>query len=105
MLSRHFVLSVLVVLVVAFFILSMSHTVFADVTQADAESAIVAAQGKLVVCYQAVVNASNAGANVTGLLLVLDEAGENLSRANLAYSMGDFGSAQSYAIQSLNLLV
>jgi uncharacterized Tic20 family protein len=105
MLSRNFILSVLLVLVVAFSVLNTPHTVFADATEADAESAIVAADGKLVVCYQAVVNASDAGANVTGLLLVLDEAGGNLSRANLAFRMGNFSSAQSYALQSLNLLV
>ncbi len=95
----------LIVLVVVLSVLSRSPSVFAETTEADAQSAIGAAQGKLVVCYQAVANASSAGANVTGLLLVLDQSGGNLSRADLAYNMGNFSSAQSYAVQSLNLLV
>lgn len=105
MLSRKFVVSALIVLVVAFSVLNVPVRVFADVSETDARSAIVAAQDKLVVCYQAVANASGAGANVTGLIQVLDQAGGNLSRADLAYNMGSFSSAQSYAVQSLNLLV
>ena len=94
-----------IVLVLTFSVLSRSPGVFADATGADAHSAIVAAQGNLTVCYQAVANASSAGANVTSLLLVLDQAGGNLSRADLAYSTGNFSYAESYALQSLNLLV
>lgn len=102
---RILVLSVLVFLVLAFSVLSRSPSVFAEATEANARSAIVAAQGRLVVCYQAVANASSAGANVTGLLLVLDQSNGNLYRADLAYKTGDFGSALTYAEQSLNLLV
>ena len=105
MLSKNFALSTLVVLLVAFSILNIPHSVFADTAETDARSAIVAAQRKLVVCYQAVTNISDAGANVTGLILVLNQAGGDLSRADLAYDMGDFSSEQSYAVQSLNLLV
>ena len=68
-------------------------------------SAIASVQEELTVCYRAVVNASSAGANVTSLLRVLDQAGGNLSLADLAYSTGDNASAQTYAKQSLNLLV
>jgi hypothetical protein len=105
LLSRKFVAATFVVLVAVFSILSMPVSVRADVTSADAKNAIVAAQGKLVTCYQAVANASDAGANVTGLIQVLNQAGGNLSRADLEYKMGNFSSAQTYADQSLNLLV
>lgn len=104
-LSWKFVVSLLVALVVTFSILSLPVVVFAEATKAEAKSAIDAAQGELVVCYEAVANASAAGANISGLILVLDQAGGNLSRADLAYKMGDFSSAQSNAVQSLNLLV
>ena len=67
--------------------------------------AIAEAQQELTVCYQAVANASSAGANVAGLLRVLDQAGENLSQADLAYGIGDNASALIYANQCLNLLI
>jgi hypothetical protein len=105
MVSGKFAILALVFLVVSFSVLSMPSVVLAETTQAQAQSAIAAAQEQLIVCYQAVANASNAGANVTSLLLVLDQAGGNLSRADLAYDVGDNASAQSYAEQSLNLLV
>ena len=63
----------------------------------DASLVISAAEGKVVVCYEAVSAAQEAGANVSGLLSVLDEAGWFLSRAKLAYSQGDFDSAVAYA--------
>jgi hypothetical protein len=83
----------------------MPSAVHAETTQAEAQSDIAAAQKELIVCYQAVTNASNAGANVTSLLLVLDQAGGNLSRADFAYATGDNASALHYANQSLNLLL
>jgi len=69
-------------------------------SESDARSAIVAAEERIVVCYQAVVEADGAGANVSGLLAVLNEAGWFLSRAKLAYNMGDFESARNFAVQS-----
>lgn len=76
----------------------------ADVSDVDAKSLIDQAQMNLIACYQAVEDASKAGANVVGLIPVLNQAGETLSRADAAYSNGDFGSAQGYANQTLNLL-
>ena len=105
MLGRKFVAVTLLAIFAAFCVLSMPICSCELVTQGDAMSAIVAAQSRLSVCYRAVANASDAGANVTGLIQVLDQAGGNLSRANLAYNMGDYASAQSYAVQSLSLLV
>lgn len=104
-LSSKFVVWLLVVSVVAFCILSVPTVALVEATEAEAKSAIDAAQEELVVCYEAIANASGAGANVSDLILVLDLAGGNLSKADLAYKTGDFASAQSYAVQSLNLLV
>jgi hypothetical protein len=105
MLSTRFVILSLVVLVVSLSVLSTPFTVLAETTQGEAQSAIAAAQRELIICYKAVANASSAGANVTALIQVLDEAGGNLSLADLAYKNGDNASAQSYAVESLNLLV
>jgi hypothetical protein len=69
-------------------------------TEADAESAIVAAENRIADCYRTALDAEKAGANVTSLLSTLNEAGELLSKANLVYSMGDFDSAHDFAVQS-----
>jgi hypothetical protein len=103
--SRGFVvLALLFSLIISLSALSMPSAVLAETAQAEAKSAIVAAQNELITCYQAVANASSAGANVTSLIQVLDQAGGNLSRADLAYKTGDNAAAQAYANQSLNLL-
>jgi hypothetical protein len=70
------------------------------VDETDARSSIAAAQERILVCYRAVADADEAGADTTALLSVLSEAGELLSRANLAYKMGDFDSALDFANQS-----
>lgn len=88
-----------VVSMLAFFALSASGYVF-GFTEADARSAIVAAENRVVDCYTAVLDAEEAGANVTGLLRVLNEAGELLSWAKLTYSAGDFDSALDFAVRS-----
>ena len=69
------------------------------VDEADARSAIAAVEERIVVCYQAVADADGAGANVTALLAVLDEAGLLLSRANL-YRMKNSSLAFDFAVQS-----
>jgi len=69
-------------------------------TEADARLAIVAAENEVVDCYTAVSETEKAGANVTGLLSILNEAGKLLSKANLAYSIGDFDSAWDFAVSS-----
>jgi hypothetical protein len=69
-------------------------------SEADARSAVAVAQGKVVDCYTAVAEAAKAGANVTSLLVRLNDAGELLSQANLAYSAGNFDSARKFAVQS-----
>lgn len=89
----------LVALVLTFSVADTPFCAFA-VDEADAGSAIAVAEGRIVVSYRAVSGADEAGANTSALLAVLNEAGLLLSRANLAYKMGDFDSALDSANQS-----
>jgi hypothetical protein len=68
--------------------------------QSDAATAIASTKNQFVTCLQAAEDAEAAGANVTSLLNTLTEAGLLLSRAELAYSKNDFGTARSLAVQS-----
>jgi len=70
----------------------------ADGTEGDARAAIAEAKNRVADCYRAVADAESAGANVTGLLNALNEAGMLLSRGYLAYNVGDFGSARDFAV-------
>jgi hypothetical protein len=74
-------------------------------SESDASSAIVQADQRIEVCYSVAADAENAGANVTGLLSVLDDAGLLLSKAKLAFQNGDFDSAYSLAVQSNSTLI
>lgn len=85
-------------------VFSQSNSVQAEVTEPAAILTIAAAQDRLVWCYQAVADASSAGADVSGLIPVLDQSAGNLSMAYVAYDNGNFSSAQAYANQTLNLL-
>jgi flagellar basal body-associated protein FliL len=66
-------------------------------SQDEAESAIKSAENAVLDCYKAVFKAEKAGANVSSLLRVLNEAGWLLSKARVAYNNGDFQSAYEYA--------
>lgn len=106
MLFRRFLLVVTVLLLV-FLSFGLVHLGFGETSEnvivfskSDAKSAIVAAEERIVVCYQAVAEADKAGANVTALLAVMNEAGWFLSKAKLAYKMGDFDLAGNFAVQS-----
>jgi hypothetical protein len=77
--------------------LSSSRLVYAQ--QDTAAGAIASAKQQIVVCYGAAAEAERAGGNVTVLAVALDEAGVLLSKAELAYSMGDFGAASGFAVQ------
>jgi len=105
LMSRGCVALLSAVLILASFVLCVPSGICTDIAEVDAKYSIVAAQGELTLCYQAVANASNTGANVTGLIYILDQAAANLSMADLAFGVGDFNSSKSYATQSLNLLV
>jgi hypothetical protein len=69
-------------------------------TASDAGLAIAQAEHRIEVCYSAAADAAKAGANVTGLLSVLNESGMLLSKAKLAFQNGDYDSAYSLAVQS-----
>jgi len=72
--------------------------------QSGAANAISSARSQLVNCYDAAREAEAAGANITTLTQVLNEAGLLLSQAEFAFSGGDFGGAQDYAVQSQSKL-
>ena len=63
------------------------------------------AQQRIEVCYSEAADAARAGANVTALLSDLDDAGQLLSNASLAFQDGDYDSAYSLAVQSNSTLV
>jgi hypothetical protein len=70
-------------------------------TEAEARSAVANADQTVSACYQAAANAEKAGANVSSLLVTLDNAGVLLSEAHLALANGSFDSAYPLAVQCL----
>jgi len=83
-------------------VVGSSFRVFAvDESEANARTAIINAESTVFDCYGAALDTEKAGANVTELLSVLNEAGMLLSRANLAYENGDFNSSVYFANQSI----
>jgi hypothetical protein len=88
----------LLCLLLAFSLGFLPPVVWAD--QGGAANAISSARSQLVSNYDAVRRAEAAGANVTSLTGTLNEAGLLLSQAEFAFSNGDFGAAQDYALQS-----
>jgi hypothetical protein len=91
-----FVLMMLLVFASQFYV---SATI-AQVSPSEASSALTSAEGAVFSAYQAVLKAEEDGANVSSLLIRLNEAGELLTRAHLAYNLGDFDSALGFAAQS-----
>ena len=72
---------------------------FSASAQGDASGAISSAKQQIVTCYDSAKQAETAGANISALTSILNDAGDLLSRAELAYSQGDLESAQSFASQ------
>lgn len=72
----------------------------ATVGQSEAASALTNAEDTLNQAYQAISQAEESGANVTSLLVRLNEAGQLLARGQLAYDSGDFDSALRFTNQS-----
>jgi hypothetical protein len=68
--------------------------------QIDAEAALASAKEQFIICYQASIEAEKAGANITSLTAVLNDAGEVLNQAEYTYSIGDFDVARDLAVQS-----
>ena len=73
-------------------------------TDVEAKEVIEVAEGEVLSCYNAVFEAEKAGANVSELLVVLNDAGGLLSKAKLAYDYGDFNSAFTYAEECISRL-
>jgi hypothetical protein len=69
-------------------------------SESDARAAVSEAQQRINTCYSAAADAAKAGANVTDLLSILNDAGSSLSRAELALGQGDFNSAYGLAVES-----
>ena len=61
-------------------------------------------QRNLETCYDAVLHAETASANISSLIVILNDASELLSKAELANAAGDYAVANSYASQSQNVL-
>lgn len=78
--------------------------VFSETSEEFASTTIMIAEESVISAYEAVLEAEQAGGNVTGLLGVMNEAGWLLSRAKLAYQIGDFESARASAVQSQDRL-
>jgi hypothetical protein len=74
-------------------------------SETDARSAVAEASQRVNACYSSAADAAKAGANVTGLLGTLDDAGVFLSRAELALRRGEFDSAATLAHLCEEMLV
>jgi hypothetical protein len=72
----------------------------AAVSESEAASAIANAENTVNSAYQAVSKAEESGANVSSLLVRLNEAGLFLNRAHMAFKSEDFDSALMFATQS-----
>jgi hypothetical protein len=72
--------------------------------QTDAATAISSAKNTILSCYTAAEQAETAGANITVLADILNDAGVLLSRAEFAYAANDFDTALNLAVQSQNTL-
>lgn len=75
----------------------------AEVGEGEAVRALADAEGEVTLAYRAVLKAEKAGANVSGLLVQLNEAGEFLARAHVEYRLGDFEEASHFADSSRNI--
>ena len=74
------------------------------VGEVEASEAVRAARSAIVSGYAVLTDAEKAGANVTGLLFVLNNASDLLSRADLAFEKGDYEAAFSFASMSQQTL-
>jgi hypothetical protein len=77
---------------------------FVAAQQSISSQTISATKSRLVNCFNAAQAAETAGANISRLTTKLNAAGELLSNAEHAYSIGDFDNAQRLAVESQNLL-
>ena len=71
--------------------------ILANDDRETASLAIVDAEETVISAYEAVLEAEQAGGNVTGLLAQLNEAGEFLAAAQMSYRNEDFDNATRFA--------
>ena len=90
-------LVLLIVLVFSAFIFTTE--ILASNSEDIATASIEGAENALVSAYQAVLQAEEAGANVSGLLAQLNDAGEFLAEAQVAFRLEDFDNAIGSADQ------
>lgn len=81
-----FVLMMLLVFASQFYVFMT----IAQVSESEASSVLTNSEVTVDSAYQAVLRAEEAGANVSGLLVQLNDAGELLAKAKVAYRLGDF---------------
>jgi hypothetical protein len=96
--------SAIVVFALSAILLSGFLRVCLAVDQADAEKALDDAENALASAYLAVVEAENAGANVSDLNLKLQIAGKCLANASNAFRLGNFGEAYNYALNCTKIV-
>jgi len=96
-----FLLGLMMVLFVAsqFFVVATYGEFGEDV----AASALKDAEEVVFSAYQAVLEAEESGANVSGLMVRLNEAEGLLANARMAYKFGDFEEASRFATSSTNI--
>ena len=94
--------AVLVLLAVLW--LACSGAVCHGASEADARSTVASADQRVSVCYSAVADAEKAGANVSGLLVTLNDAGMLLSEAHLSLINGSYDLASGLAGQCVTKL-
>ena len=73
-------------------------------SQGSAQNAISSTKNAMIECYNFILQAEGAGANVDSLMPQLNEAAELLSTAELFYDSGDYDAVYMYASQSQSRL-
>ncbi len=91
--SKLLVLLTILVLSASIFISKM----FASNLVDTATTSIEIADNALVSAYQAILETERAGADVSNLLVQLNDAGDILAKAHIAYTLKDFEDATSFA--------
>jgi hypothetical protein len=93
-----------VVLVLMLSVAAVPVRVFAVATADEARAAVDGAQAQIITCYGAVAEAESAGANVTELAGVLNEAGVLLSQARVAFESGEYDLAVEFSSNCTGML-
>jgi hypothetical protein len=77
--------------------LSIAPVAVGESSEEEVASSLADAEGAVTMAYLAVLKAERAGANITDLVVALDEAGLLLGRAHVAFRLGDLNEAISLA--------